>query len=213
MRYAERDLDEPTKAKPPATVGRRKWLLGAAAVASFGAVFFLARRPFPSEKTPEGAYARIAKAIAEDHPLGVFPFLETDAQWACFTLRDQRKRALDRVEASYPRGLERDRLVAEYEKDGRLPDGSDVFVRWAKEKGWFARLRRDLSGTASVEQDGERATVVTARGSRYNFRVRENGIWGLTMFTAELVVEAEKASRDLDVVNRAADDYEKSQKK
>lgn len=200
-------------------LSRRKWLALAAAVVAGTGAFFLVRKPFPSEKTPEGAYARIAKALAEERPLDVFPYLETDAQWACFTLRDQRKRALDRVEASYPKGPDRDALVAAYEKDGRLPDGSDVFVRWAKAKGWFDRLRKDLSGVARVEVDDAstpesagRATVVTARGSRYTFRQRDNGIWGMTMFTAELVAEAEKASRDLDVVNRAADDYDKARK-
>ena len=153
--------------------------------------------------------------LAEERLLDVFPYLETDAQWACFTLRDQRKRALDRIEASYPKGKERDDLVAAYEKDGRLPDGSDVFVRWAKAQGWFARLRKDLSGCKSVETDptdASRVTVVTARGSRYTFRRRENGIWGLTMVTAELVAEAEKASRDLDVVSCAADDYDNAKK-
>jgi hypothetical protein len=59
-----------------------------------------------------------------------------------------------------------------------------------------------------VEIQGERATVVTARGTRYAFRRRENGIWGLTMFTAELSAEAERASRDLEVVDAAAKDYE-----
>ena len=39
------------------------------------------------------------------------------------------------------------------------------------------------------------------------FRRRENGIWGLTMFTAELQAEAERASRDLEVVDAAARDY------
>ncbi len=194
------------------TIGRRKWLALAGAALATGGVYLLVRKPFPSDKTPEGAYARIAKALAEDRPLDVFPYLETDAQWACFTLRDQRSRALARVEASWPKGPERDALVAEYEKDGRLPDGSDVFVRWAKAKGWFDRLRKDLSGAKSVETDDAsgRATVVTARGSRYSFRRRDNGIWGLTMFTAELVAEAEKASRDLDVVTHAADDYDKA---
>lgn len=196
----------------PTPIGRRKWLALAAVAIASGGAYFLVRKPFPSEQTPEGAYARIAKALAEDRPIDVFPYLETDAQWACFTLRDQRARALARVEASWPKGPERDALVADYEKDGRLPDGSDVFVRWAKAKGWFDRLRKDLSGAKSVETDqaAGRATVVTARGSRYSFRRRENGIWGLTMFTAELVAEAEKASRDLDVVTRAANDYDKA---
>jgi len=53
---------------------------------------------------------------------------------------------------------------------------------------------------------------VTARGTRYPFRRRENGIWGLTVFTAELLAEANRASRDLDMVNRAADDYDRQKK-
>ena len=61
-----------------------------------------------------------------------------------------------------------------------------------------------------VEVNGERATVETARGTRYAFRRRENGIWGLATFTAELVAEAERAARDWDVVQRAATDYERA---
>ena len=69
------------------------------------------------------------------------------------------------------------------------PDGADVFV-----PSRAARVdrapRRDLSGVARVEIEGERASVVTARGTRYPFRRRDNGIWGLTLFTAELMAEA-----------------------
>ena len=48
---------------------------------------------------------------------------------------------------------------------------------------------------------------MTSRGTRYSFRRRDNGIWGLTMFTAEMVAEKDKAARDLAVVESAADDY------
>ena len=84
-----------------------------------------------------------------------------------------------------------------------------LFALLAATRGWIARLERDLSGVASVEIAGERATVVTARGTRYPFRRRENGIWGLTLFTAELAAEAERAARDLDVVEHAAADYDR----
>jgi hypothetical protein len=63
---------------------------------------------------------------------------------------------------------------------------------------------------ARVEIDGERASVTTARGTRYPFRRRENGIWGLTIFTADLLAESERAARDLAVVNAAADDYDRA---
>jgi hypothetical protein len=66
---------------------------------------------------------------------------------------------------------------------------------------------------ASVERNAERATVQTARGTRYPFRIRpENGIWGLTLFTAELVQEAERAARDFQLIDRAAADYERARR-
>jgi hypothetical protein len=167
------------------------------------------RRPFPPDTTPEGAYARIALSIAERRPRDAFAYLETEAQWASYTIRDARRKACDRARASYPPD-ERAQLLAAWGALGGAPDGSDVFATFAAKRGWVARLERDLSGAARTEIEGERATVVTARGTRYPFRRRENGIWGLTIFTAELDAEAERASRDLEVVERAAADYDRS---
>jgi len=189
-------------------VRKRLALLAAVALVAL-LVYQLMKRPFPSDQTPEGAYLRIALAISEDRLETAFPYLETEAQWACFTLRDARKKALERVTASYPEP-QKSELAAAYGPDARAAGGEAVFVRIAKERGWIARLRRDLSGVARVEVEGERASVVTARGTRYPFRRRDNGIWGLTTFTADLEAEAQKASRDLAMVNAAADDYERA---
>jgi hypothetical protein len=60
-----------------------------------------------------------------------------------------------------------------------------------------------------VEINGERATVETFKGTRYPFRRRENGIWGLTLFTATLESEAEKAARDAAMIDKAAADYDR----
>jgi hypothetical protein len=167
----------------------------------------MSHRDFPSEKTPEGAYLRIAQAVDEGRVRDGFPFLETDAQWAAFTIRDERARACARIRASYPPGQGAD-LIAAYSPLATLADGPEVFALLAAQKGWVAQLRRDLSAVANVEIQGERASVVTIRGTRYPFRLRDNGIWGLTLFTAALMAEAERASRDLAVVTAAADDYE-----
>ena len=74
----------------------------------------------------------------------------------------------------------------------------------------FDRLRRDMSGIAKVETDGERATVETVRGTRYPFRRRDNGIWGLTLFTPVLVAQAERAARDAGRVEQGAADYRRT---
>jgi len=170
----------------------------------------VSRRPFPPDTTPDGAYDRIALAIAERRPRDAFAYLETEAQWASFTIRDLRRKACDRVRATYPPS-EQGPLLDAWHELAEAGDGPDVFALYATRLGWIPRLERDLSGVAHVEIQGERATVVTARGTRYPFRRRDNGIWGLTLFTAELSAEAEKAARDLEVVERAAADYARAQ--
>ena len=180
--------------------------LGTAAVLSGVLGWSLTR--FPSDTTPEGAYLRVARSISKGDARSCFAYLEERAQHAAFTLRDYRRRSRDRIAESYPEP-ERSERLALYQVHADAPDGADVWLEMATRLGWIARLRRDLSGIAKVEVAGERATIETARGTRYPFRRRENGMWGLTMFTAELEAEAERAARDWEVVERAALDYER----
>lgn len=165
--------------------------------------------PFPSDRTPEGAYLRIAKSVDEGRVREVFPYLETDAQWACYSVRDARSQAAARVASSYP-DPQRTELLSAYAPLAKAADGGDVFALMAAQRGWTAHLRRDLSGISHVELVGDRASVVTAKGTRYPFRRRDNGIWGITLFTAQLVAESQRAARDLDVVEKAADDYDRA---
>jgi hypothetical protein len=115
-------------------------------------------------------------------------------------------RSLRSTLATFPRG-EYEKFEAKQGALGKLTDGADVFAWYAAEEGWLVQLRRDLSGVAKVEIAGERATVQTARGTRYAFRRRPNGIWGMTAFTPLLLEEAERAARDHALVERAAGDY------
>lgn len=191
--------------------GRRAWLVGgavAATAAVAGAVWFAVFK-FPPDTTPEGAYQRIAKALGDGDPQACFAYLEDAAQHAAYTIRDYRKKASDRVAAAYPEP-ERSRLLEAYRPFATAPDGADVWAHLAARRGWLARLRRDLTGVARVETNGDRATIETTGGTRYAFRRRENGIWGLSIFTADLVAEAERAARDFEVVDRAAADYERA---
>ncbi len=167
------------------------------------------RATFPKDTTPEGAYARITVAITAGRPRDCFAYLETQAQWAAYTIRDFRAKAAARIASSYPEP-DRSAMLATYRREAEAPDGADVWLALAESRGFIARLRKDLSGVKHVEVSGERATIETARGTRYPFRRRDNGIWGLTVFTAELVAEAEKASHDFEMVDRAAADYERA---
>ncbi|WP_437677477.1 hypothetical protein [Sorangium sp. So ce131] len=166
----------------------------------------------PKDTTPEGVYLRIANALGRGDVRLVFVHLDDQARRACHAIRDHRQKASDRIQASYPEP-ERSKLLALYKAHAEAPDGADVWVDMATRMGWIARLRRDLSGVASVVgvgAAGEEAAVETTRGARYTFRRRDDGTWGLSMFTAELIAEAERAARDWDVVERAALDYDRA---
>jgi hypothetical protein len=167
---------------------------------------------YPSDRTPEGAYLRVMTAVNRGRPEDFFAYLETPAEHACFTIRDYRKKARERVLATYPEP-ERTRLAEQYAEEASAADGAELFALYARRRGYMNRLRRDLSGIAKVERRAERATVETVRGTRYPFRIRpENGIWGLTLFTAELGAEAERAARDYEMIEKAASDYERAAK-
>jgi len=186
---------------------RRSKFLALPLVVAAAVVGLALYRPFPPDRTPEGAYARIAKAIAEQHPRDVFAYLEQDAQDAAFSVRDMRKATFDEVLRDYPEGGERDALLAAYRSEATARDGVDVFLLLDGERGFLGRLRKDLSGVAHVETVGDRATVITARGTRYSFRRRPNGVWGCTLFSAEMLAESERAARDRASVHLAAEDY------
>ncbi len=183
-------------------------LAGLAAVGVLSVVG--AHLAYPSDRTPEGAYYRVMIAVNRADAAAFFAYLETPAQHACYTIRDYRKRARARVLAAYPEP-EKSELLRQHVEEAAAPDGADVFALYARRLGFVDRLRRDLSGVARVETRGERATVETARGTRYPFRRRaENGIWGLTLFTAVWQAEAERAARDFALIDRAASDYERA---
>jgi hypothetical protein len=161
---------------------------------------------FPGDRTPEGAYLRVVKAVTNGRAEQFFAYVETRAQHACYTIRDFRRKSLDLVLKDYPEP-ERSRLAAEHRTEAEAADGADVFALYARDHAWLERLRRDLSGVRRVEIKDDRATVETAHGTRYPFRRRENGIWGLTLFTAVLDAEAERAARDYSLIERSAADY------
>lgn len=188
--------------------GRRLPALVVAVIVVGGIGLWLLLR-FPPDTTPEGAYMRIARAVREDAPENAFAYLEEDAQHACFTIVGYAMKAEARIVEAYPEP-ERSEALARYGPLAAAGDGAGLFARVAEHAGYVDRLRRDLSGVASVTIDGDRATVVTARGTRYPFRRRPNGIWGLTLFTAELTQRAEHLARDWELIQNAAADYERS---
>lgn len=193
------------KRKAMRTVSRRTWLLTAvAALAALVGYRVLTR--FPPDTIPEGAYLRIAVALEHGEPEKAFPYLEEESQIACFTIRDYSRLAATAIAADYPEPVKAKEL-ASYQRLAEAGEPPKVWSRFAEDSGWLRRLRRDLSGVSGVEIVGERATIITARGTRYSFRRRPNGLWGLTMFTAQLAAEARRLARDWDQVNKAASDY------
>jgi hypothetical protein len=194
----------PTSAKFPRLSRRRLLALSILSLPLVVYAYFWLT--FPSDRTPEGAYLRVVKAVNQGRPSEFFSYTEEAAQHACFTIRDYRQKLLAVARKDYPA-----EPLAELEKSYRAfaeaPDGADVFALMVEQHGWLSQLRRDMSGVKRVETSGPRATIETARGSRYSFRRRPGGIWGMTAFTPTLVEEAEKAARDLIQVEKAAADF------
>ncbi len=166
---------------------------------------------YPTDRTPKGAYYRVTTAVNRASARELFPYLETAAQHAAFTIHKYSTEAVRRVDAAYPKDLAA-RERGRFAEIAALEPGPGVFEWYAQRQGWLDQLRRDLSGVANVEVVGERATVETVRGTRYAFRLRDNGMWGLTSFTARLVADAEKMARDCSVIEAAAADYERASK-
>ena len=161
---------------------------------------------YPSDKTPEGAYLRVVRAVTLGRANEFFAYTEEEAQHACYSIRDYRKKSLERARRAYPpEALQQ--LEQEIAPFAAAPDGADVFQLYAEKEGWLGQLRADLSGVDKIETRGERASVQTVQGTRYAFRRRPGGIWGLTAFTPLLVEEAARAARDHALIERAAQDY------
>src|SRR5262249_40605064 len=95
--------------------------LGAAAltVAASGGYYAITR--FPPDTTPEGAYLRITANIARGEPRGCFAYLEDSAQHAAYSIRDYRRKASERIDASYPEP-ERSRLLEAYRAHATAED-------------------------------------------------------------------------------------------
>jgi hypothetical protein len=166
---------------------------------------------FPSDRTPEGCYLRIALALSKTRVADCFAYLETASQHALFTIHDFRKKSLARIRASFEEP-ERTRLIDAYGPEGDVAGPPELWVVLARQRGWDARMRRDLSGIRAIETAGDRATIVTAQGTRYPLRRGDNGLWGLTLFTAELVEHKERCARDAAMVERVADDYDRARR-
>ena len=162
---------------------------------------------YPNDRSPKGSYYRVVSAVNAGDPEALFPYLETAAQHAAFTIGKYQHQARERIESAYPEP-ERAHALRRLGELAQIEPGPGVFAWYAQRYGWLTRLRRDLSGVANVSIEGERATVETTRGTRYPFRRRDNGMWGLTLFTAKLVGDGEKAARDLAQIDAAAADFE-----
>ena len=190
-------------------MSRRRLTIAVVVVASLALAPVIYRwAKYPPDTTPEGAYLRIASAIGRQEPEDCFAYLEEEAQHAVFTMLRYGRQAAEKIEQSYPAPA-RATALERYDAARGATGGPEMWAAVAAERGWLGRLRRDLSGVGHVELAGQRATVITARGTRYSFRRRPNGIWGLTLFTAELEAEARRYARDWQLIQQAADDFER----
>lgn len=154
---------------------------------------------------------RIAQAVNQDRPQDFFAYTDEEAQHACYSLLDNRRRARARILGGYP-GPKQAEALRPFQDIAELESPADVLAYYARREGWLSQLRHDLSAVKKVEQSGPRATVVTVVGTRYALRRRPNGIYGLSAFTPFLCEEAEKSARDFVLIDKTASAYEGAKK-
>ncbi len=179
------------------------------AILAVATALLLLYKPFPSDTTPEGAYLRIGLAVSKGHVEDAFAYLEDDAQHAVYSAWDYCKKSRDRIRAAYPESV-RSAAEAPCSELAGAQDGPGAFRILLSADGRMGLLTQDLSGIHTVQTEGERATVETARGTRHAFRRRSNGIWGLTLFTSTFRAEAAKRARDFEVIDANARDYQRA---
>ncbi len=189
-------------------IPRRRLAIFAAATVLLSGPLYMLLRP-PPDTTPEGAYMRIASAISGGDSRDAFAYLEEEAQHAAFSIGDYAKKVTAAIRKGYP-ASEQARALEPYLAFEKHSDGPDVWAKLATDRGWLTRLRRDLSGVVKVEFAGDRASLTTARGTRYPFRRRPNGIWGMTLFTAELSEEAKRLARHAAAIEAHANDFKRA---
>ena len=168
-----------------------------------GAMIYWKFGRFPPETEPKGAYLRIVQALQDGRPVEIFPYTETATQHGCYSILGYHRDAYQLITAEFPE----ERKLSDaprYEEFAGMKDGSEVFLSIAVRGGYLERLTKDLSAVKQVQINGERATVETVRGTRYSFRRRSNGIWGLTMFSAEIQTEALRSAREFDQLKNIA---------
>jgi hypothetical protein len=143
---------------------RRYRIAMAFGVVSLGYAAFIvhARLSFPAERTPEGAYARIAVAITDGRPRDCFAYLETEAQWASYSVRDFRQKARALVGKSYPEP-ERTTLMAAYEAEANAADGADGSIACARISRAFARSRSRANAPRWRPRAGRATAFAVAR--------------------------------------------------
>ena len=155
---------------------------------------------FPPDTQPDGATCASRTTISRARRArSLLP--EDAAQHATFTIRDFRAKAAARRDA-LPEP-ERSKLMASYHEIASAPDGPSV-----SDPGARARLDRaaaqDLSESLRSDRGRARDGRHRARDPLLLSPARQRHL-GLTMFTAELLVEADAPARDFDVVLRASE--------
>jgi hypothetical protein len=164
----------------------------------------VANQPFPSDQTPEGAYARVTLAINDRRWTDIFPYLDDRSQWALHTIARERRVSRETV-VQFPPDVRAgfETILADATTQN---EGAEVFVAMAFKHHWLEDLARDLSKIDHIEGSGDTRLLVTAHGARYPFVRRKGGIWGLATWRETFEQEAERATRDRARIEKARDD-------
>jgi len=165
-------------------------------------------------KTPDGAKARLAAAVAARDPAQLWDALDLDTQWSWMTVQRAGRESYDITLSNFPEGQERDRMIRRFEPAATSENAAALFAKSLAAEVWPALA-------AQMAAAGDRAPVANAAGTeaeivwpagRLLFRrtSRPGFGWGFAGLAGEAEALKRAASADLEALRTNAADYERA---
>lgn len=162
-------------------------------------------------KTPEEAFARLARAVAENDAGAFFDALDKRSRWAWMTVQKSHREAYDIILSNYPEGRERERELRRFERGATLGSARALF---AEEVGRAAleKFPKPMPAFVRVnmESDGQNAFAVLASHLSLPFRRGPDGAWGYSGLADDAEERQKRALGDVELVRVNAADYERA---
>jgi len=161
----------------------------------------------PDPRDIDGAIATALQHAEAGDAGHLFRVIDQRARHAMASIQQDRSEARRLVRASYPPAT-RDETLRSLGDAAGATSAADLFARRC-DGACLAGLVDVLRAPASVQRDGDDATISTVHGGTFRMHRGNDGWWGLVWHTDELEAERNRAARDLEQIRANASVYER----